>query len=187
MAAARASWPERVAGWIAGGLVFVDESGANLQMTRARGRCPAGQRLPGKIPRGHYQTTTLVAGIRRDGPNAPCVFDGPMDGPMFLAWVRRGLAPTLRPGETVIVDNLSVHKVAGVREAIAAAGASLEYLPPYSPDLNPIENLWSKIKQSLRSAAPRTRRQLLKAVKTAFAAVSAADCQAFFRHAGYAT
>lgn len=187
MAEQRTRWPERVAALCAGGLVFVDESGANLQMTRQYGRSPADQRLVGNIPQGHYLTASLIAGIRRAAPSAPWVFEGPMDGEMFLAWVRIGLVPTLRKGETVIVDNLSIHKVQGVREAIEAAGAHLEYLPPYSPDFNPIENLWSKVKHRLRSAAPRTWKQLLGAAKVAFASISAKDCEAFFLHAGYAT
>jgi transposase len=183
----RTHWPERVAKLGRGGLVFVDESGANLQMTRRCGRCPCDQRLVANIPQGHYLTATLIAAIRRASASAPWVFEGPMDGEMFLAWVRIGLAPTLRQGETVIVDNLSIHKVPGVREAIEAAGAQLEYLPPYSPDFNPIENLWSKVKQGLRSADPRTWRQLLAAAKAAFASISSADCEGFFLHAGYAT
>jgi len=168
-------------------LVFVDESGANLQMTRRYGRCPSDQRLIGHIPQGHYRTATLIAGIRCSGPSAPWVFEGAMDGEMFLAWVRAGLVPTLRKGETVIVDNLATHKVCGVREAIEAAGVRLEYLPPYSPDFNPIEKLWSKVKHILRSADPRTWPQLLKATKAAFEAVSSQDCRGFFLSAGYAT
>jgi len=168
-------------------LVFVDESGANLQMTRRYGRAPSGQRLVGRIPQGHYRTATLIAGLGCHSSCAPWIFKGAMDGEMFLAWVRVGLAPTLRRGQTVVLDNLATHKVAGVREAIEATGAGLAYLPPYSPDFNPIENLWSKVKQGLRSAHPRTWKQLLLAAKTAFASVSAADCQGFFLHAGYAT
>ena len=110
-----------------------------------------------------------------------------MDGEMFLAWLRQGLVPTLSPEDWVILDNLATHKVAGVREAIESAGARLEYLPPYSPDFNPIENLWSKVKQTLRRLAPRTQAELLPAAATAFAAVSPADCRGFFRHAQYAT
>jgi transposase len=183
----RAQWPDRVASVASGGLVFVDESGAHLQMTRRYGRSPSHQRLVGHIPQGPYLTATLIAGIRRHGPSAPWIFEGPMDGEMFLAWVRIGLAPTLRKGETVILDNLAIHKVQGVRQTIEATGAHLKYLPPYSPDFNPIENLWSKVKQSLRSANPRTWRQLLNAAKTAFAVVSVDDCQGFFSNAGYAT
>lgn len=110
-----------------------------------------------------------------------------MDGEMFLAWIRLGLAAELQPGDLVIMDNLATHKVAGVRQAIEGAGARLEYLPPYSPDFNPIENMWSKVKQILRSLAPRTAEELLPAAKTAFAAVSPADCRGFFLNARYAT
>jgi transposase len=169
------------------GLVFVDESGANLQMTRRYGRSPSGQRLLGRIPQGHYLTATLIAAMGCRGSRAPWIFEGPMDGEMFLAWVRVGLVPSLRRGQTVILDNLATHKVAGVRQAIEATGAGLEYLPAYSPDLNPIENLWSKVKGRLRSANPRTWRQLLKAGKAAFESVTVGDCQAFFLNAGYAT
>ena len=109
-----------------------------------------------------------------------------MDGELFLAWVRQGLVPALQPGDLVIMDNLATHKVAGVREAIESAGARLRYLPPYSPDFNPIENMWSKIKQRLRSLAPRTGAELLQAAAHAFAAISPADCQGFFLHAQYA-
>lgn len=161
-------------------LVFVDESGANTKMTRPRGRSPAGRRLVARVPQGHYHTNTLVAGLRLAGPCAPWLFAGPMDGEMFLAWVRHGLAPTLQPGDVVILDNLATHKVHGVRAAIEEAGANLWYLPPYSPDLNPIENLWSKIKQRLRGLAPRTQEELSEAVRIAFGTVSPADCQGFF-------
>ena len=167
-------------------LVFVDESGANTQMTRLYGRCPVGQRLVAYQPQGHYQTSTLIAGMGLRGPCAPWLFEGPMDGEMFLAWVRQGLVGQLRPGHWVIMDNLATHKVAGVREAIEEAGAKLVYLPPYSPDFNPIENLWSKVKQGLRRLAPRTGPQLLQAAATAFAVISAADCRGFFLHARYA-
>lgn len=168
-------------------LVFADESGANTQMTRHHGRSPIGQRLVCPVPHGHYQTTTLIAAVRPRGPQAPWLFGGAMDGELFLAWVKQGLVPGLHRGDVVILDNLATHKVAGVREAIEAAGARLEYLPPYSPDFNPIEPMWSKVKQELKSQEPRNARQLLKATGVAFAAVTPADCQGFFLHAGYAT
>jgi transposase len=168
-------------------LVFVDESGANTQMTRRYGRCPVGQRLACPVPQGHYQTTTMIAAVRLQGPQAPWLFDGPMDGELFLAWVQQGLVPALQRDDVVILDNLSTHKVAGVRQAIEASGARLEYLPPYSPELNPIENLWSKVKQSLKSREPRNARQLLRAAGAAFASISSEDCHGFFLHAGYAT
>jgi transposase len=168
-------------------LVFVDESGANTKMTRLRGRAPGGQRLLARIPHGHYQTSTLIAAIRLQGPCAPWLFEGPMNGEMFLAWVREGLAPALSRGDVVILDNLSTHKIRGVREALEAIGARLLYLPPYSPDFNPIEPMWSKIKQILRSHAPRTDEQLLGAARTAFQSISVADCKGFFFSARYAT
>ena len=156
-------------------------------MTRLRGRALGGQRLLARIPHGHYQTSTLISAIRLEGPCAPWLFEGPMNGEMFLAWVRQGLALTLRPGDVVILDNLSTHKIRGVREAIEAVGARLLYLPPYSPDFNPIEPMWSKIKQILRGHNPRTENELLQAAKTAFSSISTADCKGFFFSAQYAT
>jgi transposase len=167
--------------------VFVDESGANTQMTRWRGRALGGRRLLARIPQGSYQTSTLISAIRLDGPCAPWLFEGPMNGEMFLAWVQQGLAPRLQTGDLVIMDNLATHKIRGVREAIQSRGARLLYLPPYSPDFNPIEPMWSKIKQILRSHAPRTETQLLSAAKTAFQAISPMDCKGFFFSAQYAT
>lgn len=186
MAEKRAQWHEQLAADPPARLVFVDESGANTQMTRRGGRALAHQRLVAHIPHGHYETSTLVAAVRLSGPCAPWLFEGAMDGEMFLAWVRQGLAPALQKDDLVIMDNLATHKVQGVREAIEAAGARLRYLPPYSPDFNPIENMWSKIKQSLRSLAPRSREELIPAAKSAFAAISRADCRGFFLNAQYA-
>jgi transposase len=183
----RAHWHEHLQGQKAGALVFLDESGANTQMTRWRGRSPVGERLVAHVPHGHYQTSTLIAAIRLEGPCAPWVFDGPMNGPMFLAWIQAGLVPVLKGGDVVILDNLATHKVQGVREAVESCGARLEYLPPYSPDFNPIENMWAKIKQILRSLAPRTQDELLRAVRTAFEAITTTDCRGFFSHAQYAT
>jgi len=156
-------------------------------MTRLRGRALGGQRLRARIPHGRYQTSTLISGIRLEGPCAPWLFEGPMDGEMFLAWVTAGLAPALRPGEVVILDNLATHKICGVRAAIEAAGARLLYLPPYSPDFNPIEPMWSKIKQILRRHAPRTDEQLLLAARTAFQSITTDDCKGFFFSTQYAT
>jgi transposase len=168
-------------------LVFVDESGANTKMTRLRGRALGGQRLLARVPHGHDQTSTLISGVRLGGPCAPWLLGGPMNGEMFLAWVRQGLAPTLGPGDVVILDNLATHKIRGVGDALEAVGARLLYLPPYSPDFNPIEPMWSKIKQVLRSHAPRTEDELLPAAKTAFNSISTADCKGFFFSAQYAT
>ena len=186
MAAKRAGWHESLAGESPAQLVFVDESGANTRMTRWRGRAPAGQRLVARIPHGHYQTSTLIAGVGQRGACAPWLFDGAMDGEMFLAWVRQGLTAVLQAGDLVIMDNLATHKVAGVREAIEAVGARWLYLPPYSPDFNPIENMWSKIKQALRSLSPRTQPELLVAAGLAFDTISTTDRLGFFLHAGYA-
>jgi len=186
VAAKRARWHEQLAGEPATRLVFVDESGANTKMTRWRGRALGGQRLLARIPQGHYQTSTLISGMRLNGPCAPWLFQGPMNGEMFLAWVTQGLVPTLQKGDVVIMDNLATHKIHGIVEALAAVGARLLFLPPYSPDFNPIENMWSKIKQILRSQAPRTESVLLLATKTAFQAISTADCQGYFFSAQYA-
>jgi transposase len=183
----RARWHEQLAAQPVAALVFVDESGANTKMTRLRGRAWGGQRLLARIPHGHYQTSTLISGLRLEGPYAPWLLDGPMNGKMFLAWARQGLAPRLRPGDVVILDNLATHKIRGVREALEAVGARLLYLPPYSPDFNPIEPMWSKIKQILRGHAPRTDEQLRHAAKKAFQSISVADCKGFFFSARYAT
>ena len=133
-------------------------------MARLCGRAATGKRLVCHVPFGRYETRTLIAAVRLDGVRAPWVFQGAMNGEMFLAWVRQGLAPTLQPGDWVIMDNLATHKVAGVREAIEAVGAPLRYLPPYSPDLNPIENAFSKLKALLRKAAERTVAGLWRAI-----------------------
>ena len=187
MAERRAHWHEQLAAEPVAALVFVDESGANTKMTRLRGRALGGERLLARIPHGHYQTSTLISGVRLEGPCAPWLFGGPMNGEMFVAWVRQGLALTLRPGDVVILDNLSTHKIQGVRQAIEAVGARLLYLPPYSPDFNPIEPMWSKIKQILRGHNPRTENELLRAAKTAFNSISKADCKGFFFSAQYTT
>ncbi len=156
-------------------------------MTRLRGRAWGGRRLVGHIPHGNYQTSTLISGIRLEGPCAPWLFEGPMNGEMFLAWVEQGWVPTLRAKDLVIMDNLATHKICGVREALHSRGARLLFLPPYSPDFNPIEPMWSKIKQVLRSHAPRTDEQLLRAAQAAFQSISFADCRGFFFSAKYAT
>ena len=182
----RKHWHESLAAVPPARLLFVDESGANTKMARLSGRFAVGERLVSHVPFGRYETHALIAAVRLDGVRAPWVFEGAMNGEMFLAWVRQGLVPTLQPGDWVIMDNLATHKVAGVRESIEAVGANLRYLPPYSPDFNPIENMWSKIKQFLRSLAPRTSNELLPAAALAFANVSTSDCQGFFINAQYA-
>ena len=154
-------------------------------MVRAYGRAPRGQRLVAAVPHGHWKTTTLIAAVRLDGIAAPYVLDGPIDGETFRAYVEQMLAPTLAPGDIVIMDNLASHKVRGVREAITATGAELLYLPPYSPDLNPIENLFAKIKALLRKRAARTVDALWDGIGSAIQAITPNDCANCFRHAGY--
>lgn len=153
-------------------------------MARLRGRAPRGERLRAGMPHGHWRTTTFVAGLRLGGIDAPMVVDGPINGEIFLAYVRRVLAPTLRPGDVVIMDNLGSHKGAAVRAAIDAAGAELRFLPAYSPDLNPIENAFSKLKALLRKAAARTRDGLWAAVAKAIDAFTPEECANFFTAAG---
>ncbi|UFX49376.1 IS630 family transposase (plasmid) [Bradyrhizobium barranii subsp. apii] len=166
-------------------LVFIDETSANTKMARRYGRSPRGERCRAAIPHGHWKTTTFTAGLRSDGLIAPLVLDGPMDGDAFLAYVEQLLAPSLRPGDTVIMDNLPAHKVHGVREAIQAVGASLLYLPPYSPDFNPIEMAFSKLKALLRAAAARTMPDLWQAIANALKRFSPEECQNYLVAAGY--
>jgi transposase len=167
-------------------LVFLDETWATTNMTRTHGRAPRGQRLIGVVPHGHWQTTTFLCGLRHDGLVAPLVLDGAIDGPSFLAWVEQFLAPTLVPDDIVVADNLNSHKVAGVREAIEARGATLRFLPSYSPDLNPIELAFSKLKRLLRSTAARTVDALWHACGQLLDQFDPAECAAYLRHCGYA-
>lgn len=154
-------------------------------MARRYGRCPRGQRLLSSVPHGHWKTTTFVAALRCDELTAPCVFDGPMNGECFLAYVEQCLAPTLRHGDVVIMDNLSSHKVAGIRQAIEATGATLRYLPPYSPDLNPIEQLFAKLKALLRKAAARTIDTLVAAIARALCEFRSHECANYLANSGY--
>ena len=154
-------------------------------MARLRGWAPKGQRCCASVPHGHWKTVTFVGGLTLGGFIAPMVLDGPMDGDAFRAWCEQMLAPTLRPGHLVIMDNLAAHKVPGVREAIEAYGATLLYLPPYSPDLNPIENAFAKLKAHVRKAAARTIEALQAATAHALQTFSPAHCANFFAHAGY--
>jgi transposase len=166
-------------------LVFIDETCTNTMMVRLRGRSPRGERLIGYAPHGHWKTITFVAGLRLNGMTAPCVIEGAMNGPMFLAWVKQFLVPTLKRGDIVAMDNLPVHKVAGVEEAIEAAGATSQYLPPYSPDLNPIEMAFSKLKAHLRKAAEHTIPGLVRKIGRVVKAFTPQECRNFFRHVGY--
>ena len=166
--------------------VFLDETGAATNMARRYGWSPRGERLVDAAPHGHWKTTTFLAGLRSTGIIAPLVLDGPMTGEAFLAYVCQFLAPALSPGDVVVMDNLAAHKVAGVREAITAAGASILYLPPYSPDLNPIEQVFAKLKALLRKAAARTREALWTTIGHLLDAFSTAECRNYLENSGYA-
>lgn len=185
MAAGRAAWRERQPHLNQTQLVFIDETWATTNMARRYGRSPRGQRLIASVPHGHWKTSTFLAALRHDGLTAPCVIDGAINGAAFRAYVEQFLAPTLKPGDLVVLDNLSSHKVAGVREAIEARGASLLYLPPYSPDLNPIELAFAKFKQCLRKAAARTIDALWDAIAQTLRDFSSDECANYLAHAGY--
>lgn len=166
-------------------LVFIDETWTSTNMTRRYGRAPRGQRCCDSAPLGHWKTTTFVGALRRRGISAPMVIDEPMDGDVFLAYVEQVLAPTLAPGEIVILDNLGSHKIPGVEEAITAASATVLYLPPYSPDLNPIENFFAKLKALLRKAARRSTETLWEEIALLLRSVSPEECLNYFRASGY--
>ena len=166
-------------------LVFIDETGAKTNMTRLRGRCLKQKRLVAKVPHGRWKTLSFIAALRCDRVTAPCVMDGAVNGRNFLAYVKQVLVPTLRPGDVVIMDNLRSHKSKAIRAAIRAAGAKLLFLPPYSPDLNPIELAFSKLKALLRAKAIRTIEALWKAVGELCGNFSPAECANYFRHDGY--
>ena len=168
-------------------LVFIDETWAKTNMTRLRGWAPRGQKLLAKVPQGHRRTLTFLAALRNDRIEAPCVIDGPINGESFLAYVEQVLVPTLSPGDIVIMDNLGSHKGKAVRRAIRAAGARLFFLPPYSPDLNPIEQVFAKLKTLLRKTAERTVDTTWKRIGTLLDAFSPQECANYFRNAGYAS
>ena len=165
--------------------MFIDETWAKTNMVRLRGRAKRGQRLVATAPHGHWKTSTFVAALRENGLVAPGVFDGAINGRKFLAYVEQVLVPTLRPDDIVIMDNLGSHKVAGVRKAIEAAGAEIQYLPSYSPDLNPIEQCFAKIKAALRKKAARTVDALWDALGEVSDTFSPAECANYLQHAGY--
>ena len=158
-------------------LVFIDETWAKTNMTRPRGRAPRGERLLASVPHGHWKTTTFLAALRSTGLTAPLVVDGALNGELFLGWVRHHLVPTLQHGDVVVMDNLAAHQVAGVREAIESADAMLVFLPPYSPDLNPIELVFSKLKWLVRSASPRTIERLWSFLGQVLDHFSPEECQ----------
>jgi transposase len=168
-------------------LVFLDETGVSTNMARRYGRCAIGKRLLCKEPWGHWKTVTFTGALRSSGLTAPMILDGPMDGDAFRVYIAGFLAPTLKPDDIVIMDNLPSHKVTGIREAIEATGAKLLYLPPYSPDLNPIEQAFSKIKAMLRKAAARSIDALYKAIARIIGTISPNECAAYLTNSGYLT
>jgi len=185
--AARETWRESQRSLDPDRLIFIDETGISTNMDRLRGRSPLGERLIAKVPHGHWNITTFVAGLRRDGIIAPMVTDGAMNGEIFRAWIEQFMTPKLRADDVVIMDNLAVHKVAGVRAAIEGVGAKLLYLPPYSPDLNPIEMAFSKLKSLLRKAKERTMEAVWDRIGKSLAEFSPAECANYFAHQGYAS
>ncbi|EIM73403.1 transposase [Nitratireductor aquibiodomus RA22] len=166
-------------------LVFIDETGLSTKMARLRGRAPRGKRCRAGMPHGHWKTTTFTGALRLTGMTAPFVYDGAMNGNVFMAYVEQVLIPTLSEGDIVVMDNLPAHKAAGVRNAIEAAGASLLYLPPYSPDFNPIENAFAKLKALLRAKAERTIAALWGAVGSLLDLFTPDECANYFKAAGY--
>ena len=185
MAQARRRWIKEQGMFDPAHLVFVDETAANTKMVRLSGRCRRGERLIGRVPQGHWKTITFVAALRRNGMRAPCTFDGSMNGTKFVAYVKQCLAPTLKRKDNVIIDNLPAHKVPGIRETIEARGATLRYLPQYSPDLNPIEMPFSKLKAFLRKAAERTIPRLRRRIGRFATTLPPREARNCFRHAGY--
>jgi transposase len=166
-------------------LVFIDETWTTTNMTRLRGRAPSGVRLTAAAPHGHWKTTTFVAALRADGLTAPLVVDGAINGEIFEAYIRQFVVPTLAPGDVVVMDNLASHKRAGVREAIEAAGCRLLFLPPYSPDLNPIEQAFAKLKALLRKAGERTFEGLWRRLGLLIDEFTPRECRNFIAHSGY--
>ena len=187
MAAAREAWRALAPRLDPDKLVFIDETGASTKMARLCGRAKRGQRCRAPIPHGHWLTTTFTAALRRTALTAPMTLDGPMNAVSFRAYVEQVLAPTLCPGDIVVMDNLPAHKGAAIRTAIQACGATLILLPPYSPDFNPIENAYGKFKSLLRKAAARTVKSLENAIADAFHAFTPQECANYFAKAGYAS
>lgn len=178
-------WRVQQAGLDPARLVFLDETWAKTNMTRTRGRAACGQRLVAHAPHGHWKTTTFLAGLRVSGLTAPLVVDGAINGEIFLGYIEQHLVPTLRPGDIVVLDNLNAHKVAGVQKAIERAQAELWYLPPYSPDFNPIELVFAKLKALLRTAGERTVEALWRRCGELIDHFQETECRNYFRHCGY--
>ena len=183
---ARADYQERIEALGVEHLKFIDESGVNLAMTRAYGRGPRGERVVGAVPRNYGPNVTMIAALSLHGVEAVMTIDGATDADVFRAYVEQVLCPTLTAGDIVVMDNLRAHKVAGIRDRIEEQGARLMFLPPYSPDLSPIEPCWSKLKTLLRTVQARTREALDAAIQLVLAAVTPSDARGWFRHCGYA-
>lgn len=186
MAEARTQWKNDQPRLDPAKLVFVDETGASTKMARLYGRAKRGRRVVGRVPWGHWKTVTFVAGMRLDGFTAPFVIDCAMNGAIFVEYLRQSLAPSLRPGDIVVIDNLPAHKRDEVREIIEAAGATLRYLPPYSPDFNPIEQSFAKLKSHLRKAKERTVPALYDRIGQALSCFQATEFRNYLRKSGYA-
>lgn len=181
----RLAWKQNQKDIDPGGVVFIDETWAKTNMTRTYARSQKGTRVVERVPNGRWETTTFVGALRADGFVAPLTADGPINGRLFLSWVEQHLVPTLSAGDVVVMDNLSSHKVPGVREAIEQAGAELRYLPPYSPDLNPIELAFAKLKKLLRDGAERTIDKLWDLCGRILDQFTPDECRHYFKHCGY--
>ncbi len=185
MKAAREAWFEGQLDLDPETLIFIDETAATTKMARRYGRAPRGERCRASVPHGHWKTTTLTLGLRLEGVIAPMILDGPLTGEAFRDYVRQVLVPVLKPGEIVILDRLTAHRVSGVREALEAAGARLVCLPAYSPDFNPIEKAFAKLKSLLRKAAARSIPALREAIEAALASFTPDECRNYFAASGY--
>ena len=185
MQAKRQQWRAQTAAVDSARFVFVDETGAHTALTRLYGRAAKGQRVVGYAPQAHYRQTTLISALRQDGVTAPLVFEGATDAPAFQTYLERVLVPTLRPGDIVVWDNLAAHTRDVMRQAVEAAGAVVWPLPPYSPDFNPIEKLWAKVKAWLRKVGARTKDALWDAIAQVLRAVVPEECRHYFAHCGY--
>jgi transposase len=183
----RQRWRARQGGLDPSRLVFVDETWIKTNMAPLRGWGPKGRRVRGFAPHGRWRTLTFLGALRRDEFAAPCVFDGPINGTCFAAWVEQQLVPVLNPGDIVVMDNLGSHKGAAVRQAIRSAGASLRFLPPYSPDLNPIEQAFAKIKHWMRAAQKRTLEDTWRHIGDLVGTIHPSECQNYFANSGYAS
>lgn len=185
VAQARCAWAAGQSRFDVRHLVFLDETWASTNMTPTWGRSLKGTRCLGQAPYGHWHTTTFVCALRTSGLTAPCVLEGPINGNAFRTWVQQILVPVLQPGDIVVMDNLGSHKVAGVTAAIEAAGAQVRYLPPYSPDYNPIEQVFAKLKTLLRKTAARTMETLWSAFGSLLDQFHPAECERYICHSGY--